>query len=161
MTIEIITGDLLSAKEQYIAHQCNCLTQNSAGTAKAIFDKFPYANSYAARDVADTMGTIKIFGNGEDQRYVVNMYAQYYPGRSKYPASDKDGIQARLNCFDRCLLRIANIEGLKNVAFPYKIGCNLGGGNWEDYLKRLTGFAEHVEKTKDVRVVIYQREGDK
>ena len=28
--IEIVTGDLLEAKEKYIAHQCNCLTENSA-----------------------------------------------------------------------------------------------------------------------------------
>ena len=71
--IEIITGDLLEAKEKYIAHQCNCLTQNSAGTAKAIFDKFPYANTYERRikdengetTNIDKPGTIIVLGDGK------------------------------------------------------------------------------------------------
>src|SRR5271165_78515 len=96
--LEIITGDLLEATEKYIAHNCNCLTQNSAGTAKAIFDKFPYANTYERRargadgETAnkDVPGTIAILGNGQDQRFIINMYAMYYPGRSKYPTSSLD-----------------------------------------------------------------------
>lgn len=157
--IEIVTGDLLNSKEKYIAHQCNCLTQNSAGMAKAIFDKFPYANTYATRTVADMLGTIKILGNGEDQRYVVNMFAQYYPGKPKYPNSSKDGTLIREHYFHRCLLRVAEIPNLESIAFPWKIGCNLGGGIWEHYLGTLTNFANYVEG-KGVRVLIYRRDGD-
>lgn len=157
--IEIVTGDLLNSKEKYIAHQCNCLTQNSAGTAKAIFDKFPHANTYATRTVADLLGTIKVLGNGLDQRYVINMFAQYYPGRPKYPNSVKDGSLAREQYFHRCLLRVAQIPDLESIAFPWKIGCNLGGGVWEHYLGTLTNFANYLED-KNVRVAIYRREGD-
>lgn len=157
--IEIITGDLLDSKEKYIAHQCNCLTQNSAGVAKSIFDKFPHSNTYATRTMADLLGTIKILGNGADQRHVINMFAQYYPGRPKYPNSVKDGTLAREQQFHRCLLRVAEIPNLESIAFPWKIGCNLGGGIWEHYLGTLTNFANYVEG-KGVRVVIYRREGD-
>jgi len=83
--IEIVSGDLLLSPEKYIAHQCNCVTQASAGTAKAIFDKYPHSNTYAERKSPDTMGTIKILGNGQDERFVINMFAQYYPGKAKYP----------------------------------------------------------------------------
>lgn len=158
--IEIVRGDLLLAPEKYIAHQCNCLTQKSAGTAKAIFDKFPHADTYADRANPDVMGTIKILGDGVDQRYVINMFAQYYPGRPKYPTSEKDGTQTRERCFHRCLLRVAKIPELESVAFPWKIGCNLGGGDWEHYLGTLTNFAKYVKEQYDTRVVIYQREGD-
>jgi O-acetyl-ADP-ribose deacetylase (regulator of RNase III) len=157
--IEIVTGDLLNSKEKYIAHQCNCLTQNSAGTAKAIFDKFPHANTYVARTEPDALGTIKILGDGQEQRYVINMFAQYYPGKPKYPKSTLDGILVRDKCFHRCLLRIAEIPDLESIAFPWKIGCNLGGGIWEHYLGTLTNFANYLED-KNVRVVIYRREGD-
>jgi len=44
--IEIISGSILDAKEKYIAHCCNCVTQKSAGVALAIFDKYPYSNTY-------------------------------------------------------------------------------------------------------------------
>lgn len=165
--IEIITGDLLEAKEKYIAHQCNCLTQNSAGTAKAIFDKFPYANTYERRvrlpdgtnSIIDTPGTIIIMGNGQDQRFVINMYAQYYPGKSKYPKSTLDGTPVRLDYFYKCLLRVAKIPDLESIAFPWRIGCNLGGGDWEHYLGTLTNFAQYVGE-KDVKVKVYRRSGD-
>lgn len=165
--IEIVKGDLLDSKEKYIAHQCNCLTQNSAGTAKAIFDKYPYADTYTRRERladgtntnVDVPGTITILGNGQDQRYVINMYAQYYPGKSKYPKSTLDGIPVRRNYFHRCLLRVAKIEGLESIALPWRIGCNLAGGDWEWYLGTLTNFANYVDE-KGVRVIIYRRDGD-
>lgn len=158
--LEIFNGDLLEAKEKYIAHQCNCLTQNAVGTAKAIFDKFPHANTYATRTEPDVLGAIKILGNGQDERYVINMFAQYYPGKPKYPNSDKDGIIVREKMFHRCLLRIAKIDNLKSIAFPWKIGCNLGGGDWDHYLGTLKNFTTYVEKQYGTRVVIYQRENN-
>lgn len=157
--IEIVSGDLLLASEKYIAHQCNCVTQASAGAAKAIFDKFPYSNTYVNRETPDTMSTIKILGNGQNERYVINMFAQYYPGRSKYPNSTKDGIATREKAFHQCLLKIARISNLESIAFPWRIGCNLGGGNWEHYLGNLTIFANYVERM-GVRVCVYKREGD-
>jgi hypothetical protein len=39
-------GDLLDATEQFIAHQCNCISQNAGGLAFYLFKKFPYANVY-------------------------------------------------------------------------------------------------------------------
>lgn len=158
--IEIVSGDLLQAKEKYIVHQCNCLTKHAAGIAKAIFDAFPHANTYADREEPDVMGSIKILGNGEDQRYVINMFAQYYPGKPKYPNSEKDGTLTREHCFHQCLLRVAKIEQLESVAFPWKIGCNLGGGDWEHYLATIHNFAKYLEKKQGAHVVIYRRPGD-
>lgn len=156
--IEIVKGNLLDSKEKYIAHQCNCLTQNSAGTAKAIFDKFPYANTYATRTEPDVPSTIKILGNGDDQRYVINMFAQYYPGKPKYPNSDKDGTKARQKYFHQCLLRVSKISDLTSIAFPWKIGCNLGGGDWEWYLGTITNFAKYVKESQNTIVKIYKLE---
>ena len=41
--IPIINQSILEANTKYIAHQCNCITSHSAGIAKRIFDKYPYA----------------------------------------------------------------------------------------------------------------------
>lgn len=160
MTVEIITGDLLNSKEKYIAHQCNCLTQNSAGTASAIFHKFPHSNTYAGRTEPDKPGQIQIMGNGADERYVVNMFGQYYPGKPKYPNSSLDGQVVREKYFHQCLLRVAKIPDLESIAFPWRIGCNLGGGIWEHYLGTLTNFANYVKLTQGAKVIIYRREGD-
>ena len=158
--IEIIAGSIIDSKDKYIVHQCNCLTQHSAGTAKAIFDAFPYSNTYAARTEPDVMGTIKILGNGKDQRYVINMFAQYYPGKTKYPNSAKDGVAVRENYFHKCLLRVAKIKDLESVAVPWRVGCGIGGGAWDHYLGTITNFANYVEEQQGAKVVIYRRECD-
>jgi O-acetyl-ADP-ribose deacetylase (regulator of RNase III) len=160
--IEIIAGDLLDAKEQYIAHQCNCVSQGASGVAAAIFNKFPYADCYSNRTQPDKAGIIKIFGNGQDQRYVINMFAQVLPGKYRHTqfCAKRDSMIDRFDAFEMCLFHISQIEGLENVAFPFRIGCGLAGGNWEGtYLPMLTRFADEM-KEKNVRVVIYQREGD-
>lgn len=157
--IEIITGSIIESKEKYIAHQCNCLTNKSAGTAKAIFDAFPYSNTYASRVDPDTVGTIQIMGDA-DNRYVINMYAQHYPGRPKYPDSKLDGTKAREGYFHKCLMQIAKIPNLESIAFPWKIGCNLGGGNWEYYLGTITNFEKYVNEKQGAKVYIYRRQED-
>jgi len=156
--IGIISGNLLDSQEKYIAHQCNCLTQRSAGTAKDIFTKYPYADTYQSRTEPDTLATIKILGDGIDNRFVINMFAQYYPGKPKYPESKLDGTIARQQYFYQCLLKIAKIPDLESIAFPYKIGCNLAGGNWDYYYGVLNNFATYVDKKHGVKSFLYRKD---
>lgn len=156
--IQIVNGSILDSQEKYIAHQCNCITQKSAGTAKAIFDKYSYANTYFDRIEPDKLASIKILGNGNDQRYVINMFAQYYPGKPKYPNSSLDGVKAREKYFYQCLLHVSQISNLKSIAFPYGIGCNLGGGIWENYFGKLNNFAEYVTNKFGTKVFLYRLE---
>ena len=161
--IEIITGDLLEAKEKYIAHQTNCIsTGGAAGIARIIFDKWPYADCYIGRketSTPSTPGTIDIRGNGIEQRRIINVHAQYYPGKCRFPLSSLDGLVAREKYFYKGLLQIAKIDDLESIAFPWRIGCGLGGGDWEHYIGKLTLFSNYLE-TKGVKVVIYRRVGD-
>jgi|SRR6185369_1222853 hypothetical protein len=158
--IEIVTGDLFDAKEKYLCHQCNCVTNRAAHLAKDVFARYPYADVYTGRTTHDKPGTIIVKGNGQDQRYVIALLGQYYPGKSKYPNSTLDGILTRQNYFYKCLLRIAQLPNLESVAFPWRIGCGAAGGIWENYLGNITNFANHIESTQGAKVVIYQREGD-
>ena len=157
--IEIITGDLLEAKEKYIIHQTNCFsTGSAAGIARAIFDKYPYANCYSDRKEVSKPGSIDIRGDGIDKRYIINLHGQLYPGSPKYSMSI-DNEKARKDYFYQGLLRVAKIKDLESIAFPYRIGCGIAGGNWKLYLKMINNFANYVE-TKSVKVVMYQREQD-
>ena len=81
MTLKIINKSLIKADTKYILHQCNCVTKDSAGIAKSIFEAFPWANTYFERGEPSTKGTIDIRGNGLNQRFVINAYVQYYPGK--------------------------------------------------------------------------------
>jgi O-acetyl-ADP-ribose deacetylase (regulator of RNase III) len=158
--IEIITGDIFDSKEKYLCHQCNCVTNKAAHLSKDVFTKYPYADAYSGRVEPDKPGTIQVKGNGQDQRYVINMFGQYYPGKSKYPYSNLDGIEIRRKYFYKCLLRIAKLSELESLAFPWRIGCGAAGGDWAHYLGTLTNFANYVETTQGAKVLIYRREGD-
>lgn len=146
----IVQGSLLTSRCKYIAHQCNCISQNALGLAQNIFEKFPYSNVYKGRGVhKSTPGTISIHGNGNDERYVINMFSQFYPGKPKPP---RDSKEKRLEWFENCLKDISEIPNLTSIGFPYKIGCGLAQGNWDKYLKKL----EEFQKRTDAWVVIYK-----
>ena len=59
-------GDLLSAAEPFIAHQCNCISSGARGTAKALFQKWPAANVYHRRPRGgSTPGTVDMASIGQ------------------------------------------------------------------------------------------------
>jgi len=148
--LEIIEKNIVLSDSKYIAHQCNCLTTDSAGVAKAIFNAFPYANTYRTRNYShykeakDVPGTIEIFGDGKEKRYVINMYAQLFPGFPKIAESTIDGYKAREKSFEQCLDKISEIDNIESISFPYFIGCGLAHGNWENYEKMLEDFSNII-----------------
>jgi len=164
MNYTLINGDLLESDAKYICHQCNCITTSSSGIAAAIFNKFPYSNIYTHRESyfidqlpleGEQPGDIVIKGNGKDERYIINMMGQLYPGGIKYQNSTKDGELARQRFFKDCLLKIMKIEDLESIAFPFKIGCGLADGNWDIYEKLIDTFAK-VMNNKNVKTYIYK-----
>jgi O-acetyl-ADP-ribose deacetylase (regulator of RNase III) len=176
MPLRIVDGDLLNASEQYIAHQCNCVATKPHGISTAIFKKFPYANVYksrlpprctcsfsvggavrckcARRDLPGTIDVHPVPGRGGFQRGVINMIAQVYPGTARFKG---DLPLDRVGYFQQCLDKIAEIPKLHSVAFPYRIGCGLAGGDWDMYLSMLEKFSESVNTgDRCVKVVVYQ-----
>ena len=151
--IKIIKGNLLTTDTQYIAHQCNCISKRSAHLSKDMFEKFPYADVYTGRIIPNELGTIKICGNGQDQRYVINMFGQYFPGTCKYPNGSKDNPKLRENSFQKCLEQIEKINNLKEIAFPYQIGCGAAGGNWIKYETMINEFATKLFPFTEVFII--------
>lgn len=147
----IIKGNLLEAKEKYIIHQCNCTSAYAAGIAKSIFDKYIYSDVYSNRAQIDKPGSISIAGDGIKNRFVINAFAQYYPG---YPKSNSkiDSSEIREIYFKQCLEEVSKIRDLESIALPFGIGCGLAGGDWSHYLKMIEDFSLQV----NADVVIYK-----
>jgi hypothetical protein len=101
-------GNILDSKETYIAHQCNCITENPAGLSLEMFRKFPWADIYRERSSIksrkDKPGNIIVKGNGKDERFVINMLAQNYPGKPK----TYETLSMRKTWFKQCLTLIEN-----------------------------------------------------
>ena len=154
--ISAVDGDLLDSTEQYICQQCNCLTTRTFGLSAAIAKKYPYANIYRGRKQPDIPGTIKIVGNGHDQRYIICMLAQYNKSKPN-PLGKHDSFVDRQRWFRACLDRIGLLDrkdhALQSIAFPFEIGCGLAGGDWEAYRAMLFQFAR---QHPSVKIVIYR-----
>ena len=150
--MKIIPGDITKATERFVCHQCNCVTSRAAHLAATMFAAFPWANIYAPRSKPDSPGTIIVKGDGKDQRFVIAMLGQVYPGRPKFPDSNKDGHAARQRYFKACLDRILEIPDLGSVAFPYGIGCGAAAGDWGVYQNMI----EEFSKRTTANVVCYK-----
>lgn len=127
--IKIVNGNIVSAKEQIIAHQVNCKGVMGSGAARAIRNKFPIVYE-EYKKICDTVkeNTSELLGCNQyvtvpkDKKIIVNMFAQDGYGRDKQ-YTDYDALEM---CF-RELARKSRMP----IAMPYKIGCGRGGGDWD------------------------------
>lgn len=149
-------GNILDSEEQYILHQTNCISKYSAGLAKQLFNKYPYANSYINRTMPSVPGTIEIKGDGDTSRFIINLYGQYAPGNLD-DNSLRDQRMMRIMYFHSGIDQISKIQNVESIAVPYKIGCGLAGGDWDYYLNELKELDYRLSKlNKDFRLVIYE-----
>lgn len=127
-------GDVLTSSANIIAHQVNCRGVMGAGLAKQIRIKFPkvfaeysvLCNRCKENDDAKMLLGVVQFVN-VDSKIFANCFAQL-----NYNAKIK---QTQDKYFKECMVTLekyAREEGLTSVAIPYKMGCGLAGGNWDN-----------------------------
>ena len=132
--INFVKQDITCSDADYICHQVNCMGKMNSGVAKAIRERWPivyttYWNTFLSE--SNLLGKILLVDINEyeprtwpDQPAIINMFSQEFYGydRKRYTSYD---------AFDDCLQKIKETvpKGSK-IAFPYKIGCDRGGGKW-------------------------------
>lgn len=168
----IRSGNLLDASEEVIVQQCNCFAVRPYGLSKSIADKFEHGDHYASRrgigrknlavkEDRDEPGTTVII---KGKPYIACIMGQWQTGKinsSSYKGEDgiddySDTRKNRETWFRYGLSALGQwcIENnIKSVAFPYMIGCGLGGGNWKTYLEMIDDFQKFYSSLK---VVIYK-----
>lgn len=160
------TGNLLDTTANYICHQVNCRGVMGSGVAKQIKNKWPVAYTKYVDKVREReeqylsllgdsrSGTVSLLGEtqfvdiGNNQK-VVNMFAQQDYGY--------DGVRyTSYDAFEKCLQDIKRTAAPgSTIAFPYKIGSDRGGANWniiEKMIDEILGFEYtvliyHLEET--------------
>ena len=139
--IKYVNGNLLESGCDYICHQVNCQGKMASGIAKQIRDKWPIVyKSYMTK--CDTsingvtlqgtflLGGIQIVGLWEDfyktefHQSVINMFSQNYYG---YDGKSYTSYDAFANCLEQIR---DSVSTNKRIGFPYNIGCDRGGANW-------------------------------
>lgn len=140
--MEVHVGNLLDAREQYICHQCNCVTYTAAGVAAQLFEKYSYADCYSTRIEADKPGTIHYAKGSEPcEANIINMFSQLHPGKPRDVDPVGDSAEHRKKYFIMCLREIKKLTP-KSLAMPWKIGCGMAAGSWEWYEAALQKFEE-------------------
>ena len=135
--ISFVKRDIIETDANYICHQVNCRAAMNSGVAKAIRERWPVV--YTAymkvcadyvennRPISDALGHNMLVAVGDAWPHypkVINMFAQDgygYDGK-RYTSYD---------AFWSCLGHICeSVPKGSKIAFPYKIGCDRGGANW-------------------------------
>lgn len=135
-------GDLLNHPTvDAIMHQCNCFHTMGGGIAAHLKSKWPSIavadKKYSKRGDHKKLGTVLpvyVTQTGQRVKVVFNCYSQYYFGT----AERNTDYEAFYRCCEDICRQIVKfnygkieVQKIKVLGVPYKIGCGLGGGNWE------------------------------
>lgn len=146
--MKVIRGDLLQLADEgnfdAIVHGCNCFHAMASGIAGQIRVHYPEAVN---ADYKSPKGAVAKLGNyskativrGDIQFEIINAYTQFQPGPDFMPT-----------LFPELLRKLNKEYKGKYLGFP-RIGCGIGGGNWEEVEDMLLKYLPDV----DVTVVVY------
>lgn len=153
--VKVIDGDICNAKTDVIVHQVNCHGVMGSGVAKAIKEKWPlvyqqYVTICSHVPPQQLIGKAQPVAVSPDKddfpKFIVNLFGQLNYGRQpnvQYTSISalEDGLQ---------LVYDFAKQYNYSVAMPYKIGCGLGGADW-DIVYRII-----LTKFKDVEVELWR-----
>ena len=129
MSVYYKTGDLLKSDCTYLCHQVNCQARMGSGIAKSIKERwsavYDMYMQVAAPNMLGHIQTVFVQGDNISVQGIINMFGQEYYGYDgkRYTSYD---------AFWSCLGEIKDkVKKGSKIGFPAKIGCGLGGANWE------------------------------
>lgn len=131
-TIKHITGNVLDSDAPIIAHQVNCQGVMGAGVAKCIREKYPdimtdYVRWCQNYDENYLLGLIQLYRiNENEDKFIANCFAQ--SKKSRY--GRLTNYEAFYNSMISLVHAVDHYHLEPRIAFPYKIGCGIGGGDW-------------------------------
>lgn len=127
--ISIINGNIFNSNADIICHQVNCKGVMNSGLAKEMRNIYPevyreYVKTCDEYYYNQELLLGKILYVNFSNVQIANLFAQCDYGRDKQYTD--------YNSLAKCLklLYMQNNTNCKSIAFPYKIGCGLGGGDW-------------------------------
>lgn len=149
--LKYVTGNILTPnknddKAVVVCHQVNCQGVMGSGLARQVKSMFPEVfNAYKKKCNAfggKNLGDAQLCSCLAPVGYIVaNLFGQDRYGRDKQ-YTDYEALRSALY----------NISGMDNTVYriPYKMGCGLGGGDWDRVLDIIQ--EELVDKGCEVEI---------
>lgn len=128
-------GNLFDTDAKWICHQVNCRRKMRSGVAMQVREKYPHVYS-AYMKMTPKLGNILVVPvepnapNNYDGQYIVNMFCQENYGYDGNRYTSYDAFVESLEKL-RDYVLFHDRTDTPTIAFPYKIGCDRGGANWE------------------------------
>jgi len=138
--IKEVEGSIFDNLPKYsvLMHQCNAKGWMGAGIAKEITRRWPenfekyheYCNWFKDGHESEILGTF--VGHKVSPTFIIcNAIAQISVGKSKQQ-TDYNAWEILCKKIEKQTRKVNKITGNKwSIHVPYKIGCGLGGGDWE------------------------------
>lgn len=129
-----IDGNILEARENIIAHSCNCKGAMRSGVAKTLRDAYPriytvYRGYWEHfKDNKDLLGDVilvPVINKHGERQIIANMYTQLDYGYDGKLYTSYDAMEEAFT-----YLNVVCRDNNQTLAMPYKIGCDRGGGDW-------------------------------
>lgn len=155
--IIVVRGDLLDfVGDGVIVHQGNATSRRSAGLAKQIFRRYPWANVYTqAAGIRRAMGLVMVRSAPKmsaTRGDIACIIGQLRPGPP--PRDDtRDTAEKRASAFRRGLKTLFADERWRVFNFPWGIGCGLAQGKWSRYKSMISEAARECGRAVLVRIV--------
>lgn len=111
-----------------VAHQANCMCTMGSGVAKALREAFPEiyeADCQTQKGDLDKLGTLSWTINEHGMMF--NLYGQFGYGYDGSQFTDLKALESSIYTMRLFL----DAGGVHTVGLP-KLGCGLGGAQWED-----------------------------
>ena len=150
-------SDITKSKAQIICHQVNCQGVMNSGVAKAIKDKWImvyYMYKQLCNDGKGVPGTCQVIHidsltrNTHCDQYVANIFGQNKYGYDGKRYTNYEAVYSALEDLKK-FIKIHKV--VTEIAFPYKFGCDRGGGNWNIIFTMI----EEVFKDLDITIEIH------
>lgn len=150
-------GNLLDAPQICIAHQVNCQGVMGSGVAKAIKEKYPKAYEFY-KGYCEIKSSKELLGTSQEvhceigKRTVINLFGQEFYGYDGCCYTSYVALTTALDSAFKFIVRENNYyNDPLEIAVPYKMGCDRGGGDWKVVSKIL----EELSDKYGVNVYIY------
>ena len=153
--IKHIKCDIFESGADIICHQVNCQGVMGSGIAKQVRERFPevykhYVSECKKYSPEEILGGTQLIQVNETT-HIANLFGQNQYGYDGKVYTCYKALRDAI--FETAVW--ATLNEKKTIAFPYKIGCARGGGDWNVVYKMI----EEVFADSDCEVLICEYNG--
>lgn len=144
-----VKGNLLTSDCDIMMHQANCFSTMDSGIAKRIKEMYPHVYEADLQSLLTPEMKLGTYTRAEIQTphklgEFVNLYGQFEYGYDKQHTNYQALYSAIFEYLEEKRSVLGNISHLK-IGVPNNMGCDRGGGDWNEVLSILHDAAEHFK----------------